>query len=80
MPYLIPTRTPLTPEQVEQGFDYLLALQTCRVNHPPGVPPVLPSLTLIAMHHCIRSWSLHQLTPFYLHLHAQQIDHIVNAT
>ncbi|MFE5546102.1 hypothetical protein ACFQ71_20060 [Streptomyces sp. NPDC056534] len=27
MPYLIPTRTPLTPEQVERGFDYLLALQ-----------------------------------------------------
>ncbi|MEV0126628.1 hypothetical protein AB0I16_34650 [Streptomyces sp. NPDC050703] len=28
MPYLIPTRKPLMPEQVEQGFDYLLALQT----------------------------------------------------
>ncbi|MEU1940473.1 hypothetical protein ACH49O_41415 [Streptomyces coeruleorubidus] len=28
MPYLIPSRTPLTPEQVERGFDYLLALQT----------------------------------------------------
>ncbi|PJM98631.1 hypothetical protein CG740_34920 [Streptomyces sp. CB01201] len=28
MPYLIPTRTPLTPDQVERGFDYLLALQT----------------------------------------------------
>ncbi|MDX3488172.1 hypothetical protein [Streptomyces sp. ID05-18] len=28
MPYLIPPRTPLTPEQVERGFDYLLALQT----------------------------------------------------
>lgn len=27
MPYLIPPRTPLTPEQVELGFDYLLALQ-----------------------------------------------------
>ncbi|MFJ7416514.1 hypothetical protein ACIQWZ_37805 [Streptomyces sp. NPDC098077] len=27
MPYLIPPRTPLTPEQVERGFDYLLALQ-----------------------------------------------------
>ncbi|MFB8166180.1 hypothetical protein [Streptomyces rubiginosohelvolus] len=27
MPYLIPTRTPLTPEQVEWGFAYLLALQ-----------------------------------------------------
>ncbi|MEV7082443.1 hypothetical protein AB0N88_28525 [Streptomyces sp. NPDC093516] len=27
MPYLIPSRTPLTPEQVERGFDYLLALQ-----------------------------------------------------
>jgi hypothetical protein len=27
MPYLIPSRTPLTPDQVEQGFDYLLALQ-----------------------------------------------------
>jgi hypothetical protein len=27
MPYLIPSRTPLPPEQVERGFDYLLALQ-----------------------------------------------------
>lgn len=27
MPHLIPPRTPLTPEQVERGFDYLLALQ-----------------------------------------------------
>lgn len=27
MPYLIPSRTPLTPEQVERGFDYLLTLQ-----------------------------------------------------
>ncbi|WP_327372404.1 hypothetical protein OG393_00040 [Streptomyces sp. NBC_01216] len=27
MPYLIPPRTPLTPKQVERGFDYLLALQ-----------------------------------------------------
>ncbi|MES4886186.1 hypothetical protein ABVB69_37720 [Streptomyces sp. NPDC000349] len=27
MPYLIPSRTPLTPDQVERGFDYLLALQ-----------------------------------------------------
>ncbi|MGK5628579.1 hypothetical protein [Streptomyces sp. URMC 123] len=27
MPSLIPSRTPLTPEQVQQGFDYLLALQ-----------------------------------------------------
>ncbi|MCE0446837.1 hypothetical protein LT493_26315 [Streptomyces tricolor] len=28
MPYLIPSRTPLTSEQVEEGFDYLPALQT----------------------------------------------------
>ncbi|MEV5434106.1 hypothetical protein [Streptomyces sp. NPDC052701] len=27
MPYLPPPRTPLTPDQVERGFDYLLALQ-----------------------------------------------------
>ncbi|MFE0908147.1 hypothetical protein ACFW3Y_33550 [Streptomyces rochei] len=27
MPYLIPSRTPLAPEQVERGCDYLLALQ-----------------------------------------------------
>lgn len=28
MPYLIPSRTPLTPQQAERGFDCLLALQT----------------------------------------------------
>ncbi len=28
MPYPIPSCTPLTPQQVERGFDYLLALQT----------------------------------------------------
>ncbi|WP_051798526.1 hypothetical protein [Streptomyces sp. NRRL S-337] len=27
MPYLIPPRTPLMPEQVERAFDYVLALQ-----------------------------------------------------
>ncbi|MFJ9427720.1 hypothetical protein [Streptomyces sp. NPDC101249] len=28
MPYLLPSRTPRTPDQVERGFDYLLALKT----------------------------------------------------
>ncbi|MFD7341203.1 hypothetical protein ACFV98_35260 [Streptomyces violascens] len=27
MPYLIPSRAPLTSERVERAFDYLLALQ-----------------------------------------------------
>ncbi|MEU6965965.1 hypothetical protein [Streptomyces chrestomyceticus] len=36
MPYLIPSRTPLTPQQVERGFDYLLALQTGVALWSPG--------------------------------------------
>lgn len=44
MPYLIPYRTPLTPEQAERGFDYLLALQmggSASVAGRAGVDPEL---------------------------------------
>ncbi len=48
MTYLIPPRIPLTPEQVERGFDYLLALQrgggaavAGRVEADPGLAFVL---------------------------------------
>ena len=44
MPYLIPYRTPLTPEQAERGFDHLLALQmggSASVAGRAGVDPEL---------------------------------------
>ncbi|WP_228974744.1 hypothetical protein [Streptomyces sp. DH12] len=44
MPYLIPTRTPLMPEQVEQGFDYLLALQTGGGTYAAGWVEAIPEL------------------------------------
>ncbi|GGY82708.1 hypothetical protein GCM10010363_74220 [Streptomyces omiyaensis] len=44
MPYLTPTRTPLTPEQVEQGFDYLLALQTGGGTYAAGRVEATPEL------------------------------------
>ncbi|MFE1198540.1 hypothetical protein ACFW6E_38315 [Streptomyces olivaceoviridis] len=42
MPYLIPPRTPLTPEQVKRGFDYLLALQMGGGNYVSGRTPATP--------------------------------------
>ncbi|MEU2793965.1 hypothetical protein [Streptomyces sp. NPDC007100] len=36
MPYLIPFLTPLTPQQVEQGFDYLLARRRVAAPLSPG--------------------------------------------
>ncbi|MER5312262.1 hypothetical protein ABT034_31295 [Streptomyces sp. NPDC002773] len=44
MPYLIPTRTPLTPEQVERGFDYLLTLQTGGGTYAAGRVEATPEL------------------------------------
>ncbi|GGZ29862.1 hypothetical protein GCM10010300_85830 [Streptomyces olivaceoviridis] len=49
MPYLIPSRTPLTPEQVERGFDYLLALQTGGGGAVAGRAEAAPELTFILL-------------------------------
>ncbi|MFB8126076.1 hypothetical protein ACFVG1_35330 [Streptomyces bacillaris] len=49
MPYLIPTRTPLTPEQVEQGFDYLLALQTGGGTYAAGRVEATPELAFVLL-------------------------------
>ncbi|MFJ4880815.1 hypothetical protein ACIP93_37165 [Streptomyces sp. NPDC088745] len=40
MPYLILPRTPLTPEQVERGFDYLLALLARTILRVQGRSPL----------------------------------------
>ncbi|MET9810785.1 hypothetical protein [Streptomyces halstedii] len=49
MPYLIPLRTPLTPDQVEQGFDYLLALQMGGGNYVSGRTPASPELAFLLL-------------------------------
>jgi hypothetical protein len=49
MPYLIPFRTPLTPEQVEQGFDYLLALQMGGGAAVTGRAEAGPELALVLL-------------------------------
>ncbi|MFE2528414.1 hypothetical protein ACFXEL_29760 [Streptomyces sp. NPDC059382] len=47
MPYLIPPRTPLTPEQVERAFDYLLALQMGGGSHVASRADADPERKLI---------------------------------
>lgn len=49
MPYLIPSRTPLTPEQVERGFDYLLALQTGGGTYAAGRVEATPELAFVLL-------------------------------
>ncbi|MEU2226690.1 hypothetical protein [Streptomyces sp. NPDC018347] len=49
MPYLIPSRTPLTPEQVERGFDYLLAVQTGGGAYAAGRVEATPELAFILL-------------------------------
>ncbi|MFJ3176263.1 hypothetical protein ACIPJK_36610 [Streptomyces roseus] len=49
MPYLIPSRTPLTPDQVERGFDYLLALQTGGGASVAGRAEADPELAFILL-------------------------------
>ncbi|MEU5599253.1 hypothetical protein [Streptomyces sp. NPDC020298] len=49
MPYLIPSRTPLTPEQVERGFDYLLALQTGGCAAVAGRAEADPELAFVLL-------------------------------
>ncbi|GGS83413.1 hypothetical protein [Streptomyces badius] len=49
MPYLIPPRTPLTPDQVERGFDYLLALQMGGGAAVAGRAEADPELVLVLL-------------------------------
>ncbi|MFI8425988.1 hypothetical protein [Streptomyces sp. NPDC085479] len=49
MPYLIPSRTPLTPEQVKRGFDYLLALQTGGGTYAAGRVEATPELAFVML-------------------------------
>ncbi|WP_326621881.1 hypothetical protein OHA57_39950 (plasmid) [Streptomyces anulatus] len=49
MSYLIPPRTPLTPEQVERGFDYLLALQTGGGSAVAGQVEADPELAFVLL-------------------------------
>ncbi|MEU7038852.1 hypothetical protein ABZ958_35055 [Streptomyces sp. NPDC046237] len=49
MPYLIPSRTPLTPGQVERGFDYLLALQMGGGGAVAGRAEADPELAFILL-------------------------------
>ncbi|MEU5825908.1 hypothetical protein [Streptomyces sp. NPDC047803] len=49
MPYLIPSRTPLTPAQVDQGFDYLLALQMGGGSYVSGRTPASPELAFLLL-------------------------------
>ena len=49
MPYLIPSRTPLTPGQVERGFDYLQVLQMGSVAPVAGRAEADPELALVLL-------------------------------
>ncbi len=49
MPYLIPARTPLTPEEVDRAFDYLLALQMGGGNYASGRTPATPELAFLLL-------------------------------
>ncbi|MGV9758628.1 hypothetical protein ACWDUC_22750 [Streptomyces tricolor] len=49
MPYVIPSRTPLTSEQVEQGFGYLPALQTGGGTYAAGRVEATPELAFILL-------------------------------
>lgn len=49
MPYLIPPRTPLTPEEVDRAFDYLLALQMGGGNYASGRMPATPELAFLLL-------------------------------
>ncbi|TDU68998.1 hypothetical protein [Streptomyces sp. KS 21] len=49
MPYLIPARAPLTPEEVDRAFDYLLALQMGGGNYASGRTPATPELAFLLL-------------------------------
>lgn len=49
MPYLIPSRAPIAPEEVDRAFDYLLALQTGGGNNASGRTPATPELAFLVL-------------------------------
>ncbi|MCX4444821.1 hypothetical protein [Streptomyces sp. NBC_01789] len=49
MPYLIPPRTPLTPQQVERGFDDLLALQMGGAAYAARKSEATPELAFVLL-------------------------------
>lgn len=49
MPLLIPARTPLTPEEVDRAFDYLLTLQMGGGNYASGRTPATPELAFLLL-------------------------------
>ncbi|WP_329169454.1 hypothetical protein OG709_35920 (plasmid) [Streptomyces sp. NBC_01267] len=49
MPYLIPSRTPLTTEEVDLAFDYLLALQMGGGNYASGRTSATPELAFLLL-------------------------------
>lgn len=49
MPYLIPPRTPLTEEQVERAFDYVIALQLGGGGHVTGRADADPELAFLLL-------------------------------
>ncbi|WP_331762481.1 hypothetical protein [Streptomyces sp. NBC_01508] len=49
MPYLIPPRTPLTEEQVERAFDYVIELQLGGGSHVAGRADADPELAFLLL-------------------------------
>lgn len=49
MPYLIPPRSPLTPEQVERAFEYLLGLQGEGGSNVAGHAEADPELAFLLL-------------------------------
>lgn len=49
MPYLIPSRTPLTAEEVDLAFDYLLALQGGGGNYASSRTPTTAELAFLLL-------------------------------
>ncbi|MFC9863608.1 MULTISPECIES: hypothetical protein [unclassified Streptomyces] len=55
MPQLIPSRSPLTPEEVDLAFDYLLALQMGGGNYASGRTSATPELAAVRRQGRLRS-------------------------
>jgi hypothetical protein len=47
MPYLVPPRTPLSPEQVHRAFAYLMALHAGGCAAVAAVPVVFPAVFVV---------------------------------